>query len=95
MWWLNVEIHPKKTLKKNAWNWELWPSEEVGEEEGKKERVGLHIRKIAEPGIAYCTVCDGMISYTNRGKRKDALTADWSNITDWMDAIEYHEVLSF
>ena len=62
--------------KKKAWNWELWPSEEVGEEEGKKERVGLHIRKIAEPGIAYCTVCDRMISYTNRGKRKDALTAD-------------------
>ena len=59
---------PFKENIKNAWNWELWPSEEVGEEEGKKERVGLHIRKIAEPRIAYCTVCDRMINYTNRGK---------------------------
>ena len=41
---------------------------------GRKERAGLHIHKIAEPGIAYCTVCDRMINYTNRGK--DALTAD-------------------
>ena len=65
---------PFKENIKNAWNWELWPSEKVGEEEGKEERVGLHIRKIAEPGIAYCTVCDRMINYTNRGK--DALTAD-------------------
>ena len=93
MWWLNVEIHSKKTFLKNAWNWELWPSEEVREEEGKKERVGLHICKIAEPGIVYCTVCDRMIYYTITGK--DALTIDWSNITDWMDAIKYHEVLSF
>ena len=52
------------------------PVEEVREEEGKKERVGLHIRKIADPGIAYCTVCDRMINYTNRGK--DALTAEWA-----------------
>ena len=43
---------PFKENIKNAWNWELWPSEEVGEEEGKKGRVGLHNRKIAEPGIA-------------------------------------------
>ena len=81
---------PSRENIKNAWNWE---SEEVGEEEGKKERVGLHVRKIAEPGIVYCTVCDRIINYTNRGK--DALTADWSSITDWMDAIKYHEVLSF
>ena len=83
----------KENIRKNAWNWELWPSQEVREEEGKKERVGLHICKIAEPGIAYCMACDRMINYTNRGK--DTLTADWSNITDWMDAIKYHEVLNF
>ena len=65
---------PFKENIKNAWNWELWLSEKVGDEEGKEERVGLHIRKIAEPGIAYCTVCDCMINYTNR--LKDALTAD-------------------
>ena len=84
---------PFKENIENMWNWELWPSDKVGEEEGKEERESLHIRKIAEPGIAYCTVCDRMINYTNSGK--DALTADWSNITDWMDAIKYHEDLSF
>ena len=60
---------PFKENIKNAWNWELWPSEKVREEEGKEERVGLHIRKIAEPGIAYCTVCDHMISYTEERMR--------------------------
>ena len=76
-----MEIHSKKTLK-NAWNWELWPSEKVGEEEGKEERVGLHIRKIAEPGIAYCTVCDRMMNYTEE-RTRSPLT-DLISLTEWM-----------
>ena len=36
---------------------------------GRKGGEGsLHVSKIAEPGIAYCTVCDRIIDYTNRGK---------------------------
>ena len=49
-----------KTVK-NGWNWQ-WLSRTVNE-----EKVSENIRKLNEPGIARCILCNKNINYGNRG----------------------------
>ncbi|CAC5387834.1 unnamed protein product [Mytilus coruscus] len=46
---------------KNSWKWEWLEKEVAG------ELVGLHIRKIAEKGKAYCQLCKKDLMYSHRG----------------------------
>lgn len=46
---------------KNSWRWE-WCDKVVND-----TRAGVYIRKLEEPGLAYCCLCRKEIAYSSKG----------------------------